>query len=323
MDAGAPASWRGRIGARLVPLDRETIAPGSDGWAQLVLDRPIAAAVGDRFVLRDTSAQRTLGGGRFVDLRAPTRRRRTPARLAQLAAIDGANPVAALLDLTAPTISISTRFGATALCRPTTSTRYGSRRVAQPTPCRAGSGLRFKQSLHTALAAFHVAHPAADGAPPDTLRRAVEPRLPAHLFTAALGELARQNIIAVAGGSARLPDHAARLAPAQQALWQKIQPLLSDADRFQPPRLADLAESVGTAESDTRKFMKQLAGLGLIEEVAPDHFFLRAALSRRRTSWRRWDNRRMASSARRSYATGSTPAAKRQSNCSNISTAAA
>jgi selenocysteine-specific translation elongation factor len=35
-----------------------------------LLERPIAAAAGDR-VLRDTSAQRTNGGGRFIDLNAP------------------------------------------------------------------------------------------------------------------------------------------------------------------------------------------------------------------------------------------------------------
>ena len=51
---------------------------------QLVLERPIAAAAGDRFVLRDTTAQRTIGGGKFLDLRAPPRKRRTPERLAQL-----------------------------------------------------------------------------------------------------------------------------------------------------------------------------------------------------------------------------------------------
>jgi selenocysteine-specific elongation factor len=48
------------------------------------LDAPLAAAAWDRFVLRDTSAQRTIGGGRFLDLRAPARRRRTSERKAQL-----------------------------------------------------------------------------------------------------------------------------------------------------------------------------------------------------------------------------------------------
>ncbi len=46
--------------------------PGGHDLAQLVLERPTAAAAGDPFVIRDTSApSRTVGGGRFVDLRAP------------------------------------------------------------------------------------------------------------------------------------------------------------------------------------------------------------------------------------------------------------
>ncbi len=44
------------VGARLVPL-------GED-WVQLVLDKPLAAASATEFVLRDTSAQRAIGGGR-------------------------------------------------------------------------------------------------------------------------------------------------------------------------------------------------------------------------------------------------------------------
>ena len=73
------------VAARVVLLG-DPIAPGAEGLVQLVLDRPIAAAAGDRFVIRDTSAQRTIGGGAFLDLRAPARRRRSPERLAQLAA---------------------------------------------------------------------------------------------------------------------------------------------------------------------------------------------------------------------------------------------
>ena len=73
--------------ARIVLLQDEPVAPDSRGFAQLVLDRPICAAVGDRFVVRDTSAGRTIGGGRFIDLRAPARRRRLPERRAQLEAM--------------------------------------------------------------------------------------------------------------------------------------------------------------------------------------------------------------------------------------------
>ena len=63
----------------------EPIAPGETELVQLVLDRPIAAAAGDRFVIRDTSASRTIGGGVLIDLRAPARKRRTPERRARAA----------------------------------------------------------------------------------------------------------------------------------------------------------------------------------------------------------------------------------------------
>jgi selenocysteine-specific elongation factor len=65
------------VGARIVLIGDEPIAPGGEGLVQLVLDRPIAAAARDRFVLRDTSAQRTIGGGRFSTC---ARRRASGAR---------------------------------------------------------------------------------------------------------------------------------------------------------------------------------------------------------------------------------------------------
>jgi len=70
-------------GVRVVLLEGDAMRPGESMDVQLVLDRPIAAASLDRFVLRDTTAQRTIGGGFFIDLRAPGRQRRTPARGAE------------------------------------------------------------------------------------------------------------------------------------------------------------------------------------------------------------------------------------------------
>ena len=43
------------VGARIVLLGDEPIAPGAEALVQLVLEQPIAAAAGDRFVLRDTT----------------------------------------------------------------------------------------------------------------------------------------------------------------------------------------------------------------------------------------------------------------------------
>jgi selenocysteine-specific elongation factor len=87
------------VGARVALLSDGPIIPGEEARVQLVLDRPIAAAAGDRFVLRDTSAQRTIGGGRFIDLRGPVRKRRTVERVAQLDAHSNEDPARALAAL--------------------------------------------------------------------------------------------------------------------------------------------------------------------------------------------------------------------------------
>jgi selenocysteine-specific elongation factor len=55
------------VGARVVLLEGPTLAPGASMRVQLELDREIAAWHGDRFILRDQSATRTLGGGQVID----------------------------------------------------------------------------------------------------------------------------------------------------------------------------------------------------------------------------------------------------------------
>ena len=64
--------------ARVRVLDGEAIAPGGSGRAQLRLSAAVAAAPGDRFVLRRLSPVETIGGGVVLDpLSPPLRRGRT------------------------------------------------------------------------------------------------------------------------------------------------------------------------------------------------------------------------------------------------------
>jgi len=51
---------------RVFLLDARSLSPGEEGLVQFRLDRPVATAPGDRFVLRTPSPQITLGGGRVI-----------------------------------------------------------------------------------------------------------------------------------------------------------------------------------------------------------------------------------------------------------------
>lgn len=89
------------VNARLALLQAHQMQPGESGLAQLVLEQPVAALFGDRFVLRDPAAQRTIGGGSVVDAFAPDRGRRSQARLDELEALSLEAPGDALAALLA------------------------------------------------------------------------------------------------------------------------------------------------------------------------------------------------------------------------------
>src|SRR4051812_44737126 len=89
------------VTARVATRRGVSVAPGVDAIVQLVLDQPIGALRGDRFILRDQSATRTIGGGFVLDPFAPATRRSAPLRLAELAAFEHDTPEDALAALLA------------------------------------------------------------------------------------------------------------------------------------------------------------------------------------------------------------------------------
>jgi selenocysteine-specific elongation factor len=272
------------VGARIVLLEDAPITPGGQATVQLVLERPIAATAGDRFVLRDTSAQRTIGGGTFLDLRAPTRKRRAPDRLAQLRAHaigDSEHALAALLQCPPAFVDLTAFARDRALAVDEVerlAERLGLMRIALPRTVVAllpDRWLALKNGMLDRLAAFHQDNPDLPGIGLERLRLALEPRLPAPAFAAALQMLARLREVALDGAWVRLPSHQVQLGAAEEKLWCRMQPLIAGKERFRPPRVRDVAAVLGGAEAEVRRILKLLSRLGKVDEVAHDHFFLR------------------------------------------------
>jgi selenocysteine-specific elongation factor len=274
------------VAARVVLLGDTPVAPGDQAHVQLVLERPIAAAAHDRFVLRDTTAQRTIAGGRFLDLRAPARKRRTPERLAQLEASAIENPraaLAALLDR-APFYADVVAFArdralaasdVDAMAADNTIIRI----AGSPLALSPAAWLRLKRALSATLDTFHKENPDLAGIGLERLRLALEPRLPAPAFAAMLQSLARQHEVALDGAWVKLPGHEVRLTPPDEKLWSNIKPLLGVAERFRPPRVRDISWLLGAPEGEVRRLLKLLGRMGKVDEVAHDHFFLRGTVA--------------------------------------------
>jgi selenocysteine-specific elongation factor len=269
------------LGARVALLEAAPIAPGAQGLIQLVLERAIAAACGDRFILRDTSGARTIAGGRFLDLRGPARRRRRPERLAQLAALglqDAGEALAALLERWPFAVDIAAFARDRALGQAQTEAalkdaphvRIGERFAVSPAVWE-----QLAASARTALTSFHGAHPELPGLAPSRLAAVLEPRLPAEAAAGAVAALVAAGTLAAEGGAVHTPEHRFGLDPRDQRLWAKIAPLLSDAERFRPPRAGEIAPLLREPEAEVRRVLKALARRRDVIEIAPDHFFRR------------------------------------------------
>ena len=272
------------VGGRVVLLEDAPIQPGAVATVQLVLDQSVAAAIGDRYVIRDVSAQRTIGGGRFLDLRAPARRRRTPERRQQLQAlaVDGIEgSLRARLEAAPRELDWGvfirdhalSQAQATALADRLQLVMLAAGVVMLPQAWR-----NFRTALSDLLTAFHAENPDLQGMGRERLRLALQPRLPAPAFMDALGGLARDGDIALEGAFVRLASHAVRLTEQDEATWDMIEPMLGGPERFRPPRVRDIAGLLGRPEPDIRRLLKLVGRLGRADEVAHDHFFLRATV---------------------------------------------
>lgn len=277
------------VGARIVLLGDDPIHPGETARVQLVLEGPIASAAGDAYVLRDTSGQRTIGGGRFLDLRAPARRRRTADRLAALdahAIADDETALSALLDRPPFHLDLVAFARDRVLGGAETERLVAALALARFPVASAvfvmkwTRWLAFRHGIAETLEKFHADNPDLPGIGMERLRLQLEPRLPAPLFAAILRDLSRAGALSLDGAWVRLRGHEARFSPSDETLWQAVHPLIGGDAGFHPPRVRDIADLVGRPEAEIRRLLKLAGRMARVHEVAHDHFFLRSELSR-------------------------------------------
>jgi len=271
---------------RVALLEADRLEAGAHGLAQLVVDRPIGALVGDRFILRDQSASRTLGGGVVIDPFPPKRGRRSPSRLRLLhawARLDVRQALEAALEHDSAGVELK-RFALAWNLREEEATALWPRvamRAAHASGTRIGFSTAAWQALRvallTGLRAEHERVPDMIGVGRERLRRFAAPGVLPAGYEAALGELIAEGAIAVTGAWLHDPAHTVRLSASEEVLWQHVRPLL-DAQPWQPPRVRDLARTLSFDENVMRHTLRAVARLGEAYPVAHDHYFTRQAV---------------------------------------------
>jgi selenocysteine-specific elongation factor len=266
------------VTARVALLGDEVLNPGSSGLAQLVLDRPIGALRGDRFIIRDQSASRTIGGGMVMDPFPPERKRRTPERLAVLACLEQPSTQTALqglLDISSNGVDLA-QFILTFNLSPAEVEV-----LRHDVPLVEICGIAFsvkvwaslRQSVQDRLAELHRLSPDELGPNANRLRSLVAPRLPRAIFSSLLGSMREEGSVIHSGPWLHLPEHRITLSAGDQEIWRTLAPMLLE-NLYQPPRVRDLANALQIGEVRMRILLQQLAAMGEVYKVAHDHFFM-------------------------------------------------
>ena len=84
--------------------------------------------------------------------------------------------------------------------------------------------------------------------------------------------MASSGELVLDGSFVRLATHTVRLAPKDEAAWIEIARRLGGAERFRPPRVRDIAELTGRAESDVRRLLKRKESEGAQGEEGSIYF---------------------------------------------------
>ncbi len=263
--------------ARVAPV--ATIPPGGRGLARLVLEGPLVARGGDRFVLRSSSPVTTSGGGVVLDPFAPARPRLPERALVQAQPIPErlASWVTEAGLAGMPLVAIPVRLGTPAAKVTDIIAAAGKGVLASDGILVARAAVSAEADRLAGLVTrFHEEHPLEPGMPLEALRASVRDTagiaVPAEVVDLVLDWAVRKQAIAIAGSRASRPGWA---ASADGSAVERLVGLL-DAAQWRIPTVEELEQALPGVP--VQGLLLHLVRSGRVEQVDRERFATPQAL---------------------------------------------
>jgi len=263
---------------RVALLTPGKIEPDTTGLAQLIFEPPVNLCFGDRVILRDQAATRTIGGGVVLTTDSPRRGRARPERVAFLEGIDASDSTQALQH--------HLEHAANGVTRQTLQNTYnltGEELEAglDDLPCGTlGDTLLITQANLDAARGqlldktehWHELNPGKSGLPKSQMQKLVR-TWPGQLLDAVIAELLGSGELEQNGNQLNLKGFGVQLSSKEQKIWADAEPLLA-ADATKPPVLHDLARSLNIEPKALEKVLIQIVKTGQLVRPVKNRFFL-------------------------------------------------
>jgi len=263
-------------------VQTRSIAPGESGHARLVLESPLVARGGDRFVLRSFSPVTTIGGGVVLDPFPPQRTRLRRRRIAPdqtpQQRLDALVAEAGLTGIGAETLAV--RLGVPPRRVMTVIADLGEGLLSLAGTLVAQAAVAAETTrLADVLRRYHKEHPLDPGMSLQALRAAVGAAgspPPAAVVDAVVEHGARGRKLEIVESVARLPGWRpafdARASGARDQLARRV----AEA-KWQVPTVAELERELPGAP--VRALLAHLAREGLVEQMDQERYAATAALA--------------------------------------------
>ena len=249
--------------------------PARSLFAALQLDAPVVAVRGDRFVLRDQSASRTLAGGVVLEPLPFPGSPSSKLRCTMLEAmtLPTADAALQLLVQNAPEgidpawFRRSCNLPALETTLPSVDLPDGRTVLVEP---RQWSRLR--QDVVAAVAGHHAAAPAENGAQEAMLLAALPARSSRRLFNAAVETLLREGALQRRGNAHALPGFEPQLPGPDRALLEKVTIALV-RHGLQAPAVHDFCGELGLEPQVLKEFLERMARAGHLVKVGKHRYY--------------------------------------------------
>ncbi len=273
-----------RLGKLILLGSKEKVEPKESTYCQVTLQDPLLVLRGDHFIVRDETAQRTLGGGIVVHPWAKKHKRREPGlkqRLETLHTEDIPVLVQGLLDESDRfALSIDSIHQFLNLRE-----EEARRRIEEVKTIRSFSteGEKtyttekkyqiLKEKILKALREFHASHPLTPGIDMEELRAKLPFNIPTRVFRLLLETFETEKVIVRDGNFLRLPEHRINLSDKEKALTEKINAILAKSP-MAPPELKQIEKVLGMGRAKLMEVIRVMEREKSIVRVATDLYYL-------------------------------------------------
>ena len=281
------------IGKLVLLNGQDALAPRQSAFAQLVLREPLQALRGDRFILRNQSAERTIGGG--VVTHPFARRHRRGA--VPLSALDALRVASTPRDIVRALLHVETDFavapeflaqaGALALGAVREALRGDASIRALPdvvnvAACTTNEKWEaLRAAVSGALAEHHRQKPLVPGMEMESLRSQIAPDLSPKVFRAVLDALVAEKVVARDDSLLRLPSHRVALKRDEAQVAARAEELIA-AGGVTPPDLKQVETTLAVPHRQLQAILQQLEREGRVAKIAEGLYFAPAPLERAR-----------------------------------------